>query len=131
MHPGGPFWAKKDHGAWSIPKGEAGPGEDLLARARAELREETGLDAEGSFVRLAPVKQTGKWVHAWAIEGDADVASIVSNTFSIEYPPHSGRLRTFPEVDKAEWFDVATARDKIIKGQCALLDQLEQALDPR
>lgn len=128
VHPGGPFWAKKDRGVWSIPKGEVEPGEDRLARALTELHEETGFSAEGPFTPLVPVKQPAKWVHAWAAQGDGDVSSIVSNTFEIEYPPRSGRLRTFPEVDRAGWFDLATAREKIIPGQRDLLDQLERAM---
>jgi predicted NUDIX family NTP pyrophosphohydrolase len=126
VHPGGPFWAKKDQGAWSIPKGEAEPGEDLLARAGQELREETGCTAEGLFKPLLPVKQPGKLIYAWAVEGTCDVTKVVSNTFQIEYPARSGRFRTFPEVDRAAWFDLATAREKIVKGQRDLLDQLEK-----
>jgi predicted NUDIX family NTP pyrophosphohydrolase len=130
VHPGGPFWAKKDQGAWSIPKGEVESDEDLLARARQELHEETGLVVEGPFIPLDPVKQPGKLVHAWATEADVDVATITSNTFEIEYPPRSGKLRNFPEVDKAEWFDLATARRKILERQRGLLDQLERTLVP-
>src|SRR6266851_4308449 len=110
VHPGGPFWAKKDAGAWSIPKGEPAPGEDLLAVARREFQEETGL----------------KVVHAWAIEGDCDADAIRSNSFEMEWPPKSGRRQEFPEVDRAAWFDLATARVKITKGQLGLLDQLER-----
>jgi len=130
VHPGGPFWAGKDRGAWSIPKGEVEPREDFLVRARQELLEETGLRAEGPFTPLAAAKQRGKVVHAWAAEGAGDASAIVSNTFQIEYPPRSGRLRTFPEVDKAAWFDLATAREKILDGQRDLLDQLEGMLEP-
>ncbi len=129
VHPGGPFWAKKDAGAWSIPKGEAAPGEDLLARARQEFREETGFAVEGAFQRLAPVKQRGgKIVHAWAAAGDVDAERIVSNTFTLEWPPHSGNHREFPEVDRAGWFDFATAREKLLHAQIPLLDQLETLL---
>jgi predicted NUDIX family NTP pyrophosphohydrolase len=124
VHPGGPFWAKKDAGVWSIPKGEAAPGEDLLERAITELKEETGFSVDGPFVPLRPVKQTGKTVHAWAAEGDGDTASIVSNTFTIEYPPRSGRMKTFPEVDRAAWFDVATAEQRILPAQRPLLHEL-------
>jgi predicted NUDIX family NTP pyrophosphohydrolase len=131
VHPGGPFWAKKDRGVWSIPKGEVEPCEDLLARAQQELREETGFTTEGPFTPLVPAKQSGKLVHAWATEGNGDASAIVSNTFQIEYPPRSGRLRTFPEVDQAGWFDLATARDKILKSQRGLLDQLKRILDQR
>jgi len=128
VHPGGPFWAKKDLGAWSIPKGEAAAGEDLLARARTELREETGWQTDGPFMPLTPVKQSGKIVHAWASPAEGDAATIVSNTFELEFPPRSGRRQTFPEVDRAGWFDLATAREKIVAGQRGLLDQLERAL---
>jgi predicted NUDIX family NTP pyrophosphohydrolase len=129
VHPGGPFWAKKDEGAWSIPKGEAAPGEDLLARARQEFHEETGFVAEGRFQALPPIRQAGgKIVHAWAIAGDCDAAAIKSNTFTLEWPPRSGRIAEFPEVDRAGWFDLPTARRKIIKGQVALLDHLQQLL---
>ena len=128
VHPGGPFWAKKDAGAWSIPKGETEPGEDLLERARRELHEETGFHVNGPFVPLQPVKQTGKIVYAWAAEGDGDTSSIVSNTFTIEYPPRSGRTSTFPEVDKAEWFDVAIAEHKILPAQRPLLLELQRTM---
>ena len=131
VHPGGPFWVRKDRGAWSIPKGELEPGEDPLERARRELREETGFSVAGLFLPLVPVKQSAKTVQAWAVEGDADVASLVSNTFEMEYPPRSGRTRSFPEVDRAGWFDLAAAREKILAGQRGLLDQLEHALDAR
>lgn len=131
VHPGGPFWAKKDRGVWSIPKGEAEPGEDLLACARRELYEETGFTADGPFTPLAPAKQTSKLVYAWAAKGKSDSSAPVSNTFEMEYPPRSGCIRTFPEIDKAEWFDLATAREKILNGQRDLLDQLERMLDYR
>lgn len=129
MHPGGPFWAKKDAQAWSIAKGEAAPGEDLLAVARREFAEETGLACEGPAVALTPRKQTGgKVVHAWAIEAELDAASIGSNTFRLEWPPRSGRMQEFPEVDRAAWFSLPTARRKIHKGQIGLLDELEDRL---
>jgi predicted NUDIX family NTP pyrophosphohydrolase len=128
VHPGGPFWAKKDAGAWSIPKGEAESGEDLLERARKELHEETGFHTDGPFAPLQPIKQTNKVVHAWAAEGDGDTSQVVSNTFTIEYPPRSGRMKTFPEVDKAEWFDLPTAQEKILAAQLPLLHELERAL---
>ncbi len=125
VHPGGPFWAKRDLGAWSVPKGEVDGDEDMLEAAKREFREETGAQIEGSFIELAPVRQpSGKVVHAWAIEGDADASSITSNTFSIEWPPHSGESREFPEVDRAEWFTLAEARDKLLPGQRPLLDEL-------
>lgn len=120
VHPGGPFWARKDDGAWSIPKGEINPDEEPLAAARRELTEETGISAEGEFVRLAPVKQkSGKIVHAWAVRGDADPARIVSNTFT-----HNGR--EYPEVDRAAWFSLAEARRKLLPGQVPLLDELDR-----
>ncbi|HKF73575.1 MAG TPA: NUDIX domain-containing protein [Stellaceae bacterium] len=129
VHPGGPFWTRKDAGAWSIPKGEAPAGEELLAAAQREFREETGLTVAGHFRALAPVRQpSGKVVHAWAIEADCDAAAIRSNTFEMEWPPHSGKKQTFPEVDRAGWLDLATARGKITKGQLGLLDQLERML---
>lgn len=126
VHPGGPFWARKDLGAWSIPKGEAEAGEDLLQRARRELFEETGCTLDGPFLALSPVKQTKKTVCAWAVRGDFDVAKLRSDTFEIEYPQRSGRVRSFPEVDKAEWFDLQTARQKMLPAQRDFLDQLER-----
>jgi predicted NUDIX family NTP pyrophosphohydrolase len=127
VHPGGPFWQRKDEGAWSVPKGEAEPDEDLLGRARQELTEETGCIAEGEFRPLAPVRQAGgKMVYAWAVEGDCDVSAIKSNTFHLEWPPRSGKMREFPEVDRAEWFDLTTARRKINKAQRSFLDELER-----
>jgi predicted NUDIX family NTP pyrophosphohydrolase len=127
VHPGGPFWAKKDEGAWSIPKGEAGPGEDLLARARREFEEETGFAVDGSFQPLTPVRQAGgKTVHAWALEGDIGTDAIRSNRFSLEWPPRSGRIQEFPEVDRGDWFTLPAARRKINKGQLPLLDELER-----
>lgn len=129
VHPGGPFWAKKDAGAWSIPKGEAAPGEDLLARARTEFAEETGFVPAGEFRPLTPVRQAGgKTVHAWAVEGEADSAAIRSNSFTIEWPPRSGQMREFPEVDRAGWFSLAAAREKIIAGQIGLLNELERVI---
>jgi predicted NUDIX family NTP pyrophosphohydrolase len=120
VHPGGPFWARKDDGAWSIPKGEINPGEDPFAAARREFSEETGLTMDGDFVRLAPVKQkSGKIVHAWAVRGDADPATITSNTFT-----HNGR--EYPEVDRAAWFSLAEARRKLLPGQVPLLDELDR-----
>ena len=128
-HPGGPFWAKKDAGAWTIPKGEIGDSEEPLAAARRELREETGLALEGEFIALAPVRQkSGKWVHAWALEGDCDAAAIRSNTFSVEWPPRSGKQREFPEIDRAAWFTIPEAREKILAAQAAFLDELERVV---
>lgn len=123
VHPGGPFWAKKDFGAWSIPKGEADPDEDLLTAAVREVFEETGFKVDGPFSPLSPVRQSGKIVHAWTVQYDGDARAIVSNTFRVELPPRSGRFVEFPEVDKAEWFDRATAREKILKSQLPLLDE--------
>jgi predicted NUDIX family NTP pyrophosphohydrolase len=132
VHPGGPFWAKKDAGAWSIPKGEVAEGEDLLSAAQREFHEELGFRAEGVFVALSPIQQKGgKTVHAWAIEGDCDPAAVHSNTFKMEWPPRSGRMAEFPEVDRAEFFDLPTARTKINAGQAALLDELAGQLRDR
>jgi predicted NUDIX family NTP pyrophosphohydrolase len=125
VHPGGPFWAKKDEGAWSIPKGEPGPNEDPLRAALRELEEETGFRAAGEMSALAPARQAGgKEVVAWAVEGDADPAALRSNTFSMEWPPGSGREAEFPEVDRAGWFPIEVARRKLLKGQLPLLDEL-------
>jgi len=150
VHPGGPYWAKKDEGAWSIPKGEAEPGElggprlagaedellagagdCLLAVARREFLEETGLDPDqvaapgAAYVPLGGVKQRGhKIVYVWALEGDCDPAAIRSNEFEMEWPPRSGRTARFPEVDRAAWFDLPTAREKIVSGQRRFLDDL-------
>jgi predicted NUDIX family NTP pyrophosphohydrolase len=129
VHPGGPFWARKDAGAWSIPKGEFEPGDDPLATARREFPEETGFTIDGPFTALAPVKQPGgKIVHAFAVAGDCDPSAIRSNLFTLEWPPRSGRRQEFPEVDRAGWFDLGAAREKILKGQLPLLDKLEQLL---
>jgi predicted NUDIX family NTP pyrophosphohydrolase len=129
VHPGGPFWGKKDAGAWSIPKGEAAAGEDLLAAARREFHEETGLGVAGDFRALDPVRQAGgKHVHAWALEADCDADAIRSNTFEMEWPPSSGRTQAFPEVDRAAWLDLSTARVELTKGQLPLLDQLKRLL---
>ena len=124
VHPGGPFWMKKDTGAWSIPKGEYDDGEDAFAAATREFQEETGLVAQGPFLPLAPVRQSSKIIQAWAFEGDCQPESLKSSTFSLEWPPRSGRRQEFPEVDRAEWFGLEEARRKIIPGQVALLDEL-------
>jgi predicted NUDIX family NTP pyrophosphohydrolase len=125
VHPGGPFWAKKDAGAWSIPKGEFAEDEEKLIAARREFREETGLALDGAFVELAPVKQTGgKLVFAWAIEQDLDASAVRSNTFAMEWPPRSGKTKEFPEIDRAAWFAWPVALDKILKGQRPLILQL-------
>jgi predicted NUDIX family NTP pyrophosphohydrolase len=129
VHPGGPFWARKDDGAWSIPKGEVAEDEDLLAAARREFEEETGFRVEGDCEALRPVKQpSGKTIYAWMVRGDFDARAIKSNLFSVEWPPRSGTLREFPEVDRAGWFALDAARQKILKGQRPLLDELERRL---
>ena len=125
VHPGGPFWAKKDDGAWSIPKGEIDDGEDALAAAIREFTEETGAEPTGDFLALAPIRQSGgKTVQAWALRSDFDVLALKSNLFSMEWPPRSGRQEQFPEVDRAAWFTLEVARAKILKGQLPLLDDL-------
>ncbi len=124
VHPGGPFWVKKDAGAWSIPKGEF-EDEAPLDAAKREFAEETGFVADGEFVELQPVRQpSGKTIYAFTVDGDCDPASIRSNTFSMEWPRGSGRMADFPEVDRAGWFTVAEADDKLLKGQNPLLLQL-------
>ena len=129
-HPGGPFWARRDEGAWTIPKGVPSPGEDLLAAARREFAEETGATAPGPFLPLGSIRQkAGKTVHAWAAEGDLDPDTLVSNTMKTEWPPRSGRWITFPEVDRCEWFDPATARRKLLPAQAELVDRLIATLD--
>jgi predicted NUDIX family NTP pyrophosphohydrolase len=126
VHPGGPFWKNKDLGAWSIPKGEFVAGEEPLVVAKREFQEETGLSIDGSFVPLQPIKQGGgKAVHAWAVEADLDVSHVKSNTFTIEWPPRSGKLTEFPEVDRAEWFQVDTALKKINAAQSDLIRQIQ------
>jgi predicted NUDIX family NTP pyrophosphohydrolase len=130
VHPGGPFWQNKDAGAWSIPKGEYGPEDDPLAAARREFTEETGFQVEGDFIQLSPVIQTGgKVVHAWAVEGDLDPETIKSNTFTLEWPPKSGRRQEFPEVDRAGWFGVEEAKAKINQAQVGMITELEGKLD--
>jgi len=130
VHPGGPFWARKDEGAWSIPKGEHGPGEDPLAAARREFAEETGATAPaGEFVALGAFRQSsGKIVEAWAVEGDFDPAALKSNAFTLEWPPRSGRMREVPEVDRAGWFAPEEAARKVLKGQRPILEALLQRL---
>ena len=128
-HPGGPFWAKKDDGAWTTPKGLAEPGADLLDTARREFAEETNLTAAGDFVALTPVKQqSGKVVHVWAFEADFDLTPFASNTFEIEWPPKSGRRQQFPEIDRIAYFTLAVAMTKILPYQRPLLRELEQHL---
>lgn len=127
-HPGGPYWAKKDAEGWSIPKGLVEPGEDGWAAARREFREELGLDIAGEPEPLTPVAASGKVIHAWLVEADLDVSQITSNTFEIEWPPHTGRRQSFPEVDRAAWFDAATAAIKIHKGQRPILAEAIERL---
>jgi predicted NUDIX family NTP pyrophosphohydrolase len=130
VHPGGPFWAKKDKGAWSIPKGVYTAGQDPLLAARRELAEETGCSIEGEFVALGSFKQpSGKIIAAWAIEGDFDVTTFKSNSFSMEWPLRSGIVRNFPEVDRIGWFRPNLAREKILKGQRPILTKLISLLD--
>ncbi len=124
-HPGGPYFAIKDDGAWTIPKGEPDGNEDLLITAQREFEEETGIRPSGTFVPLKPIQQKGgKVVHAWAFQGGCDPANIKSNTFVIEWPPKSGKQQEFPEIDRADWFDLTTARKKIKAGQEGLIEEL-------
>lgn len=128
-HPGGPFFRNKDDGAWSIPKGEPDADEDLLLTAQREFEEETGIKPTGPFIALKPIKQKGgKLVHAWAFEGDCDPATIKSNTFTMEWPPKSGRQMEFPEIDRAEFFDLRVAKQKIKAGQDEFIEELERIL---
>jgi len=130
VHPGGPFWAKKDVGAWSIPKGELTEGEGRLDAAKREFHEETGFVPQGNFIALTSLKQAaGKLIHAWAVRGDCDARTITSNTFSLEWPPRSGQRRQFPEVDRAEWFTIEVAREKILRGQIGFLDALMETVE--
>jgi predicted NUDIX family NTP pyrophosphohydrolase len=129
VHPGGPFWAKKDDGAWSIPKGLHEPGEDALDTAQREFREETGIAIEGHFLELGEFKQpSGKLITAWGLEGDCDPAAIKSNFFSMEWPPKSGRTEQFPEVDRAAWFNGEESLRKIVKGQRPIIEKLFELL---
>ena len=128
VHLGGPFWAKKDAGAWFIPKGEIDPGEDEFAAAKREFREETGIEAGSEFIALGTVRHRGgKIVHAWAFQGDCDPASIRSNTFVLEWPPRSGKRQEFPEVDRAEFMSVEQARVKMSAAEFELVERLEKA----
>jgi predicted NUDIX family NTP pyrophosphohydrolase len=130
VHPGGPFWARKDAGSWSLAKGEAEADDAaLLEVARREFREETGFVAEGPFIALGDLRQpSGKVVHAWAVRGAFDPAKLLSNTFEMQWPRGSGRMQAFPEVDRAAWFDADTARTKLLSGQVAFVDRLLQRL---
>ncbi|HEX2413795.1 MAG TPA: NUDIX domain-containing protein [Thermoleophilaceae bacterium] len=131
VHPGGPFWANRDDGAWSIPKGEYGEDEDPRASAQREFEEETGTALPaGELIELGSVKQkSGKLVSVWAAEGDLDADSVRSNTFAMEWPPRSGRTAEFPEVDRAGWFDPEAARVKLVPAQAAFVDRLLERLD--
>jgi predicted NUDIX family NTP pyrophosphohydrolase len=131
VHPGGPFWAKKDPGAWTIPKGELETGESAREAALREFEEEIGFRPEGELLELSPVRQRGgKTVQAWALRGDCDPEQIQSNPFTLEWPPRSGRMREFPEVDRADWFTIEGAREKINPGQIPLLEELAAILNP-
>jgi predicted NUDIX family NTP pyrophosphohydrolase len=124
VHPGGQFFKNKDLGSWTIPKGEYLDDEEALTAAKREFAEETGMNIDGDFKELKPIKQkSGKTVHAWALEGDIDADTIFSNTFEIEWPPKSGKLQTFPEIDRAAWFDYETAKQKINPAQVGLLEE--------
>ena len=131
VHPGGPMWARRDDGAWSIPKGEADPGEDLYGAARREFEEETGSPApDGEPIALGQVRlKSGKPIHGWALEGDLDADAIVSNTFEMQWPPRSGRRQAFPEVDRAQWFAPAQARCKLNPAQAEFVRRLGDILD--
>jgi len=127
VHPGGPFWKGKDSGAWTIPKGEIQPGEDPLIAAKREFEEELGFKPQGQFIELTPIKQKGgKVVRAWAFEGDCDPAQTRSNTFTLEWPPRSGRVSTFPEADQAGFFNLKQAMEKINPAQADFLTELER-----
>lgn len=129
VHPGGPFWKNKDRGAWSIPKGEPRENEDLLEAARREFMEETGVRVQGRFIALSPRKQkSGKMVYAWALKGEMDPTAIKSNTVELEWPPRSGKKQQFREVDKAGWFGLDEAREKIIAGQLGFIEDLEKII---
>jgi predicted NUDIX family NTP pyrophosphohydrolase len=132
VHPGGPFWQKKDRGAWSIPKGEIQADEEPLATARREFAEELGFTPEGEFIPLSPIQQRGgKRVQAWAFEGDCDPATVKSNTFQMEWPPRSGQLQEFPEVDRAAFFNLAEAKLRINPAQILCLEELNLRLAAR
>ncbi len=129
VHPGGPFWAKKDLNSWSIPKGEFGDEEEPLDAAKREFEEETGFKITGEFIELDPVKQpSGKIIFSWAVEGNIDASKVKSNLFKMEWPPRSGAFKEFPEVDCAEWFGFETAKQKILSGQAPILENLKGIL---
>ena len=130
VHPGGPFWAKKDLGAWSIPKGEYGPDETPMEAARREFGEETACPSQVDLLPLTPLRQpSGKLIAAWAFQGDCDPESSRSNTFSLEWPPGSGRQQEFPEVDRADWFPLEEAKNKITRGQAGFLEELQKIVE--
>ncbi len=132
VHPGGPFWARKDEGAWSIPKGLVEEKENLQAAARREFQEETGFSVDGKLIDLGELRQPSrKIVHAFALENDLDETKLASNKFSLEWPKGSGVVREYPEIDRAGWFDIEQARKKILKGQAAFLDKLIEVLNYR
>ena len=132
VYPGGPFWVRKDEGAWSIPKGLFEEQESPLNAAKREFKEETGFDAIGEFIELGELKQPSrKIVHAWALEMDLNETEVVSNKFSLEWPKRSGVVKEYPEIDRASWFDIDQARKKIQKGQMGFIDRLMEVLDRR
>jgi predicted NUDIX family NTP pyrophosphohydrolase len=128
VHPGGPFWVNKDAGAWSIPKGGMEEGESVLDAAKRELEEETGIKTDGEFIELSSVKQGSKIIYAWAFRLNTEAVFRVSNSFELEWPPKSGNLKSFPEIDKAEWFNLEDAKIKINKGQIPLIEELSTIL---
>ena len=131
VHPGGPYWAKRDKGAWSLPKGEIERTDQPLETAQRECQEETGIAPQPPFMSLGSIKlASGKRVHGWAFEGDCDPQSIRSNTFTLEWPPRSGKRQVFPEIDRAAWFEIKVAKDKINPGQIAFLDTLLGTIHP-
>jgi predicted NUDIX family NTP pyrophosphohydrolase len=130
VHPGGPFWVKKDLNSWSLPKGEFEDEEEPLTAAKREFEEETGFSVEGEFIELTPVKQpSGKLIYSWAVKGDLDASIVKSNLFKMEWPPRSGVYREFPEIDRAEWFDFETAEQKIISGQIPIIENIKKILE--
>jgi predicted NUDIX family NTP pyrophosphohydrolase len=130
VHPGGPFWAKKDLNSWSLPKGEFEDEEDPFSAAKREFEEETGFPIKGEFIDLNPVKQpSGKIIYSWAVKGEIDANNVKSNLFKMEWPPRSGAIKEFPEIDRAEWFDLETAEQKIISGQIPIIENLKKILE--